>query len=86
MHSSENMKSVVKYIQDQDEAIFLEPLPKMPCRPRELTRKDWRRIMKNSGEFRHYSPNTFQRQLKIEKPAIETNYALTPVFLQFFFR
>ena len=51
MHSSEKMKSVVKYIQDQDEAIFLEPLPKMPCRPREITRKDWRRIMKNSGEF-----------------------------------
>jgi hypothetical protein len=51
MHSSEKMKSVVKYIQDQDGATFLEPLPKMPCRPREITRKDWRRIMKNSGEF-----------------------------------
>jgi len=51
MHSSEKMKSVVKYIQDQDQYIFLEPLPKMPCQPREITQKDWRRIMKNSGEF-----------------------------------
>jgi hypothetical protein len=45
------MKHVEKYIQDQDEAVFLEPLPKMPCGPREVTRKDWRRMMKNSGEF-----------------------------------
>jgi hypothetical protein len=34
---------------------------------------------------RRSSPKTFHRKLQIEKTTIETNYALKPVFSEFFF-
>ena len=39
----------------------------------------------NKDLARRCGPKTFQRKVQIEKTAIETNYALKPVFIQFFF-